>query len=446
MAEETETKNSSQPKIANPLHGIYPQKQNQLFMQRIKVPGGRISWPQWRKIAHLATLYSPGSALHITTRQDIELHNIFAEDLADVQKQLADVTLTTLGAGGDSIRNITVCPGCGLCPNSFDLMPMAQLVQRQLELQAGITKLPRKFKISFSGCGRACAKPWLSDLGFIAQSDQLFTVVGAGSLGAKPALGIELYPDLPAEQILGVCIAAVQFFSEYGDRENRRRARLRHVRERLGDDVFQQELDNRLTRQRPRQSWPEVLLPQSNKKIKLLVRLQLPNGNLSPKAALQLADIAEPEAAVLRIGLEHNLELYGPAPIQLPDKISALAANPIITACPGTTTCPKALVNCWAIADDLRQALLGKDTNQVRINISGCPNNCAHSAVADIGLVGVLRKQDGKPAPHCRLLTGGGNGRNDKLGKQIDVLPVESIAPAVKNLLKKIPKNLITDR
>lgn len=431
--------------VANRLLGVYPQKQDGLFMQRIKIFGGRISWPQWQKIAELAQTYSPGFPLHITTRQDIELHNIAAENIAAVQQGLAEVALTTFGACGDSIRNMTVCTGCDLCPENFDLLPLAQLIRQHLEQQPVIFNLPRKFKVSFSGCQQACAKPWLNDLGFIAQHDGMFTVIGAGSLGAKPALGIELYRDLPAKEVLPLCVAAIEFFAQHGDRKNRHRARFRHVREKFGDQAFQTELDTNFRRLKTQQSWPDISPTPSDKNIKLLWRLQLPNGNIEPELAFQLADISEPKGVALRINLEHGLELYGKRTIQLPKSLAALEAEPIIIACPGSTTCTRGLVNCWATANSIRQALSDQYPPQMRINISGCPNNCAHSTVADIGLVGMLRKRNGKATECFRLFTGGGKGRNDKLAKQSDIVWAFDIPATIKRLLRaavpKTPKN-----
>jgi len=405
-------------------------------MQRIKIPGGRINWLQWRRVAQLASVYSLGSPLHITTRQDIEFHYIRSEDIAIIQHGLAEVGLATLGAGGDSVRNITICAGCDLCPEGFDLMPQAQLVYQYLERQAVIFNLPRKFKISFSGCQQACAKPWLNDLGFIAKPDGLFTVIGAGSLGPKPATGIQLYDDLPAKDILPLCIAAIAFFEQCGDRENRRRARFRHIREKLGDEVFKTELDNRFSQQKIQQSWPDVQAAAGSRNIKSFQRLQLPNGNISAKQAVELADAAEQKSSELRINLEHALELYGPGPIELPEDLAAMSSNPIIIACPGSTSCPHGLVNCWMAGDIIRQSLAGQKQPAVRINISGCPNNCAQSATADIGMVGMLRKQNGITNECYRLYTGGGNGRNNSLSVQGEIVSAMDIACAIKCLLK----------
>jgi len=136
------------------------------------------------------------------------------------------------------------------------------------------------------------------------------------------------------------------------------------------------------------------------------------------------------------INLDHGLELYGPETFPIPEHLAALASNPTIIACPGSTTCTKGLVNCWAAADEIRQVLTGQHLQEVRINISGCPNNCAHGAVSDIGLVGLLQKRNGKLAESYRLFRGGGNGRNDKPAKQSEIIYAQDIAAAVKRLLE----------
>ena len=240
-----------------------------------------------------------------------------------------------------------------------------------------IRTLPRKFKISFSGCPKACAKPWLNDLGFIALPDGRFTLIGAGSLGPKPSLGIQLRESLPAEDVLPICLAAIELFNQHGDRQNRRRARLRHVRERLGDGPFKDELDRRIEEVKSRGSWPRIDPAPARCTIKRQCRLQLPNGNITPDQALRLADAGETSGAMLRIDLEHGLNLYGPRPIQLPDDLVPLTTAPVIVACPGCTTCPQGLADCWATADRIREAFSSRDLSGVRINLSGCPNNCA---------------------------------------------------------------------
>jgi len=415
--------------------GVYPQRQQGLFMQRIRVLGGRISWPQWRKVAELARRYTPSTPIHITTRQDIEMHDVAGADIKTIQQELLDVGLSTRGACGDTVRNITVCPGCSFDTGAGGVFAVARFVNDCLATQS--FNLPRKFKISFSGCQMACAKPWLSDLGFVHQRDGLFTVVGAGSLGPKPALGITLYTDLDTRHILPLCIAALRFFEQCGDRENRHRARFRHVREKLGDEQFKARLAEQFDRIRFAEDWPDVPLIAPNRNTRLLWRLQLPNGNITPDEALQLADAAEPRAAELRINLEHGLELYGPQTIQLPDNLAALENLPIITACPGLSTCARAIANTWTVADAIRQRIAHLHRPNMRICISGCPNNCAHSAVADIGLIGMRRNRDGQSAECYRIFTAGHNALDNQQAVPGDTIFTEDAPAAVELLLSR---------
>jgi sulfite reductase beta subunit-like hemoprotein len=413
--------------------GVYPQKQDGLFMHRIRVLGGRISWLQWRKAACFVRRYSQRSSFHITTRQDIELHDIAGTDIKKVQEELASVGLITKGACGDTIRNITVCTGCESDPTAGGVLPVAEFLHKTLMARA--FDLPRKFKISFSGCSKACARCWLNDMGFIMQPNGTFTVVGAGSLGPRPALGIELYKGLAAKHVAPVSIAALELFEKTGDRENRHRARLRHVREKLGDEKFKAELNAMFERVKASQTWPDVALAEPNRDIKLLRRLQLPNGNISCEEALLLADAAQPAGAELRINLEHGLELYGTKTFSLPDNLASLENLPIITACPGLSSCSRALTDTWGIAGTIRKHIPSRSHPNLHINISGCPNGCAHSAVADIGLIGMRRNRDGQSAECFRILTGGHNGIDDCLAKGDDIVFAEDIPATIERML-----------
>ncbi|NIP26277.1 MAG: hypothetical protein GWN67_18255 [Phycisphaerae bacterium] len=426
--------------VANRILGTYPQRQDGLFMQRIKIFGGRINWAQWRRIAQLAASYTPSSELHVTTRQSIELHDIEGRNVPVIQRGLSEVALVLFGAGGDSLRNITVCSGCDCDTEAVDIYPLARYVGQYLLSRSNILDLPRKFKISFSGCSKACAKPWLNDLGFIAQREGLFRVIGAGSLGAKPAPGSELYKDLAAKYVVPLCIGAIEFFEQYGDRENRRRARFRHVRERLGEPSFRTELDKWFNNAKARRSWPEVSTTSTNKNIKLLWRLQLPDGNIKAEQAIRLADAAEPKGAELRINFEHGIELYGKKTVELPKTLAAFENNPIVIACPGSTTCPRAVTSTKPIADSIRKILEDCYHTEVRVNISGCPNNCAQSSASGIGLVGTLRKQNGKATQCYRLFTGGGNGRNNQLATETRILNIQDIPSTIKELVKSQEK------
>ncbi|PKL48971.1 MAG: hypothetical protein CVV39_03580 [Planctomycetes bacterium HGW-Planctomycetes-1] len=410
---------------ADKLHGVYPQKQAGLYMQRIKIPGGKISPPQWRTAAQIQKTFSPDTSVHLTTRQDIELHNLSLEDTVKAQRILFDAGLFVYGSGGDSLRNITVCGGCGLCKDSFDVFDIAIALERYLQSLAALSNLPRKFKISFSGCRENCAKPYLNDIGFIAVSEKHFDVIIAGSLGPVPAAGIKAYNNLPVSDIFALCRAALEMFAELGERNNRRKARFRHVRQKLGDGVFLAELDKRF-KQALKEPYPKIdLLTKNNPDIKLLHRLNIPDGDISAEQISLLADLCERFGVESRINFEHGIELYGTNPLNLPESLKQFENGPIIIACQGGRTCPQGLINCQAAALKIRDTFVkDKRFANIRVNISGCPNNCAHSTAAAIGLVGLRRNNK----DHLQLYIGGGDGKNRNLAQKREIESVENIA------------------
>ena len=143
LSKETLDRNRGKSTEPGKILGVYPQKQEGMYMQRIKVLGGRLSVHQWKILAGLADTYCGGTSLHVTTRQDIELHNIQRRNLTAVQQSLAEGALVTFGAGGDSIRNVTICPGCDLRSDGFDLLLLAVLVDQFIERLPVVFKLPR---------------------------------------------------------------------------------------------------------------------------------------------------------------------------------------------------------------------------------------------------------------------------------------------------------------
>ena len=297
--------------------------------------------------------------------------------------------------------------------------------------------LPRKFKISLSGCGKACAKPYISDLGFIAKDDGSFAVAGAGSLGARPGIGIQLFENIIASDILPLCAASLEMFAEHGDRENRRKARFRHIRERFGDEAFVKEIAERFESKKAQQKWPEVVIERSESVTPLIARIQLINGDILPDDAIALADAAEKVGAIIRVSFSHGLELYGDTAIELPENLKKLEGLPKVVACPGTSTCKNGIVDCQQVARELFKSVTGKIRSDVTINLSGCPNNCVHSAVADIGLVGMIRTIDGKRTECYRVFTGGGNGQNNKLAEKQQVVAAQEVPKLIQDMLEK---------
>ncbi len=409
------------------LLGLYPQRAEGLWMQRVKILGGVLSGPQWAALGRIPTEHTPSTPLHLTTRQEFEIHDLRADQIPHVQRAIAEANLSSLGACGDTPRNITVDPAAGVEPGTVDLIPLAWEVRRTLERTEGIFSLPRKFKISFSATAEGNAQPWISDLGFIAiqHGDQWgFRVIGAGSLGAIPGTGIELHEWITPGEVVPFVLAAVRIFAAHGDREHRHKARLRHVRQRLGDEQFMTMLLEAFEETKNEVELPKVELLEAPEGFGETRTLTFPNGDVTPAAADALGALTARQDLRVRIANHHRVILFGPDPATLQEAIDGFDVlrdpsrpQPSVVACPGTRWCKRALASTNPLADRVRSELGAAIPAGKTVCLSGCPNGCAHSAVADIGLTGAIATRDGQRVEAWNLWIGGGMGRTDKLSE-----------------------------
>lgn len=429
------------------LLGLYPQVQPGRWMQRIRVPGGVLSPAQWSALAALAREHTPATPLHLTTRQEIELHDLTAGGVAAAQADIASLGLTGAGACGDTFRNITVCPCAGTRPDSVELLPAAHRIAELLGQIDGIYALPRKFKVALS-CGDDCGQPYINDLGLVAHQREGrwgFAAIGAGSLGARPATGIELFDWVAPARVLPLVAAAIGVFAAHGDRRNRRRARFRHIRQRLGDAAFRELLGAAVEKAEQVDTWTDVPLPAGKQALPAAVALAFPGGDLSGEAAEALADLSATAKVEVRIGVHHQVHVFGSSACALREHLAAFAAlpadrtDPNVVACPGRHWCARGLVDTRGLADRVRDALAGLGRADATVCISGCPNGCAHSRVADVGLTGrVVGKADRREA--FDVYVGGGRGRTDVLATpHTAAVPAADAPTRVRELLTGHP-------
>jgi sulfite reductase (ferredoxin) len=408
------------------LLGMYPQIQDALWMHRIRVPGGILDGGQWRALAAIAREFTPGTPLHLTTRQDIELHDLRGSQIGPLQQRLAGAGLTSLASGGDGLRNITICPCAGAVDGRPDLLGLAQTLQGALEAQEGAFALPRKFKISLS-CGDSCGQPWINDLGLVAKAvdgQWGFGVVIAGSLGPNPATGIAFADFVPAADVVPLAVATMGVFAAHGDRQNRNKARLRHVRQRLGDQAFVELVQKEFELAKSRRNWPAVQL-MTPLALNARTTLTFANGDLEPAQAQALGELAAREDVRVRIENFHRVIVFGQTRESLdayigaaPALTQAAATQPNVVACPGTRWCKHGLADTNALANRIRRDLAGRLPPQTLVGVSGCPNGCAHSRVADIGLTGAVTTRDGERVEVWNLFAGGGKGHGPTLAGQ----------------------------
>jgi sulfite reductase (ferredoxin) len=411
------------------LLGIYPQRQEGRFMQRVRIFAGILSARQWRALAQITRRFAPATPLHLTTRQDVELHDLSAEDVPRAQQSLAEAGLTSLGSGGDTLRNIVVCPcsagGTGATP---DLLPLGQAIARELAGYGGLFALPRKFKIAL-GCAQGCGRPFIHDLAFVAvqrNGQWGLKVIGAGSLGPKPGLGIELWDWIEPGEALPLAVGAVRLFALHGDRQNRAKARLRHVRQRLGDDAFRTALAQEFAASKAERAWSKIELAVAESVGAAARVLTFANGDITPEAADALATVADLPGFSVRIGTDHRVTVLAGDAAGIDDQFHQFAAlatparaQANIVACPGTRWCGRALADTNNLADAVRAVLADGPGAGLRIAISGCPNGCAASAVADIGIVGGRSSADGQSVEKYTVVSGGGKGASGVLAKPI---------------------------
>src|SRR5438045_1396844 len=211
-------------------------------MQRIKIPFGGVTPDQLDTLAELAEEYADG-VLHVTTRQDFQLHYVHIDDTPNLMRRLAAVGITTREACGNSVRNVTACPLAGVCnTEAFDVTPYAKACAFYLLGHRDTQDFGRKFKIAFSGCrDEACALVSMHDLGGIAavvDGKRGFELYVGGGLGAVPHQAKLMMEFCPEEELLPMARAIGRVFARLGEKKNRNRARLKFVVQKLGIDEF----------------------------------------------------------------------------------------------------------------------------------------------------------------------------------------------------------------
>jgi sulfite reductase beta subunit-like hemoprotein len=252
-------------------NGIYGQRQggtNQ--MVRIKLPAGTITPEQLDLMGDLATEFSRGWG-HITTRQNIQFHFVELRRIPDLLRRLAAVGLTSREACGDTVRNVMACHLAGACPyEHLDVTPWAEATYRHFVRNPLGQRLPRKFKVNFSGCSTDCGQAMFNDVGVVAVTRELedgtveqgFRVYIAGGLGATPHPALSLEEFTTREELLPTIEAVLRVFDQTGNRDNKLRARLKWVIDQLGiDEVRRRVLKIRHTL--PASStWPGGIPPE----------------------------------------------------------------------------------------------------------------------------------------------------------------------------------------
>ena len=226
------------------IHGVYGQRQDDVQMLRVKIPQGVLSASQLDALADVAP-FSRGF-LHVTTRQNVQLHFVKLSDAEAALRRLLESGLTTRGAGGNTVRNVTTCAFAGVAPGElFDVTPYAEALTRHFLRHPLSSTLPRKFKIAFEGCADDHGVTTINDLGFraaVRDGVRGFRVTVGGGTGTLPVAGHPLFEFLPAAEILAAGEAVLGVFHRIGDREHKERNRVKFLIREMGFLSFREEV------------------------------------------------------------------------------------------------------------------------------------------------------------------------------------------------------------
>ena len=460
--------------------GLYPQRQGgDAFMLRIKIPGGRLSAAQARVIGQVADEFARGPAsnpvfgdayLDITTRQDIQLHWIRIGAVPEIWGRLEAVGMTTVQACGDSARNVLCCPVSGLDADEvLDAHPVAEAISDFFTGNREYANLPRKFKLSVTGCREDCAQAEINDIGLWPARREDGTVgfnvlVGGGlSDGPRMASDIDVFITPDPDRTVELFRAIAQLFGELGNRENRGLARMRYLVQELGPERFRAELAARAAF--PLEAAGEALTrryrgdhlgvhPQRQRGLSY-VGLNVTVGRMAGRNLVEAARLARAYGGGgLRLATDQNLTLTG-VPNQ---RVDALLAEPLLAthspspgpfergavACTGNEFCRFALVETKARAATWARELdrrLGPDEagdGIVRMHFSGCPASCAQPQIADIGFRGETAHRGDQILEAVDVGLGGSLGIDAAFVDWVEgAKPVDEVPEALAGLLTR---------
>ncbi len=429
--------------------GIYPQKHGgDAFMIRIKIPGGVLTPEQTRTIGQIAVDFANGpepnpmfgdNFLDLTTRQDVQMHWIQMQNVPEIWRRLESVGMTTVQACGDSARNVLCCPVSGLDGDEvLDAYPVAQAISDYFTGNREYANLPRKFKMSVTGCLEDCGQAEINDVGMLPARLEDGTVgfnlrVGGGlSDGPRMASDVDVF--VRPEEAVEVTRAIAQVFGELGDRENRWTNRLRYLVQELGPEGFREELQKRasfeltpagedLTR---RYRGDHVGVHAQKEEGVFYVGLNVPVGRMGGEDLVEAARLAERYGEGVRLATDQNLIITG-----VPEeRLEELLAEPLlgrfspepgsfergIVACTGSEFCRFAIVETkiraveWAREMDRRVGEVGQEA--VRMHFSGCSASCAQPQIGDVGFRGETAKTKDALVEGVDIGLGGSLGRD----------------------------------
>ena len=473
--------------------GVYGQRQRGVQMIRIKLPYGKVKSQQLRRIADVSDEYSRGR-LHITTRQDIQIHHVDLNRTPQLWAELERDKVTLREACGNTVRNVTASETAGIDINEpFDVSPYAEAVFKFFLRNPICQEMGRKFKVSFSASDEDTGLSYMHDLGFIAKiKDDIrgFKVMIGGGLGSQPRHADVLYEFLETDKIIPVMEGVLRIFDRYGERKSRAKARMKFLIKAIGLEAFkvliaeeQNAIANKtvtinaetykvsqpVTVEAPPvnikntstfKTWKSTnLIPQKQKGY-VAIGIKVLLGDFYTDKARLLANLVEHYAAgEIRLTLRQNILIPFVKEDLVPffytelEKLGFTEAGynkaVDVTACPGTDTCNLGIASSTGIAAELERVIKTEypqyiNNTDLVIKISGCMNACGQHNMANIGFQGMsVRTPNKLVAPALQVLLGGGNlgNGNGIFADKVAKVPSKRGPEALRRLLNDYEVN-----
>ena len=461
--------------------GVYHQLQPSFFMIRVVTPGGRMTTTQFNRAVDLAEEYAQDE-LCITTRQTLQFHWIRKEDIYKIVEGMAEVGITTKNGCGDVPRNIVGDSLAGAGPNQIgDSLKLIRWMADDDEIQ-NQRNLPRKHKISVASSNDALAQTLMNCQGWVpVERDGTvgWKYHAGGGLGARPYLAKAIFDWVPEERVLDVTRAAIEAFRRHGNRRNRAHARLKVVVDIMGAKKFGEVLMD-IMKEKGVEGLEQIeyakdpaptigrmsingdaVIPQKEAG-KSIVRILIPRSELKTEESRAIAKLAdELGGGIIMFTNRQNVELHEVPNENVEQLVAAVHAAgfrteghehlPDMVACVGTTMCKMAVSDSPDAYHRLYEALATDATywkaiGTLRINITGCPNNCAQAWVSDIGLRGTrTRNPEGGSIEGYSIFVGGKLSEAGRIAEYLCEATAEEIVPAVKKILDTYLAHRLSD-
>lgn len=450
--------------------GVYGQRQQGVQMVRIKLPYGKMTFAQWKRIADVSDEYSTGN-LHLTTRQDIQIHFVSLDRTPEMWSELEKDDVTIREACGNTVRNITASDIAGIDPEEpFDVTPYAHAMFEYFLRKPVCQEMGRKFKIAFSSSEKDTALTFMHDLGAIPRIKIVddkeirgFKILVGGGLGAQPILATTVHEFLEEDFLIPYLESVLRVFDRHGERNSRHKARIKFLIQKIGIDAFNELVKEEhlaLTQQRykvdaekysqevrktarPKDNtarlpdfrtsgldlfkfelWKKTNVFKQKQEGNFAVYVRVANGNISSESSRRIIEklkdvIADDVRVTINQGLqfrfikEEHLEYVYKILNEEGYAAPGFGSTADITSCPGTDTCNLGISNSTGTAIALSEVIEEEFpeflyNKELAIKISGCMNSCGQHGMASIGFHGSSLKVKGQVVPALQVLIGGG--------------------------------------